>query len=636
MEHLNVLNDVDVDDILHESSFNGSVLITISNYMYRGQLRNFQCSLKRLQLAYSPVVFALDRDTHNFSTTKGMRSILISSENGLDTGMGKFEKTGPRSFGYITRKKLLAVYKVLRTGLNVLVSDADIHWCGDAVKIIQNLDGEAQNADIIIMPEMDYKTLNSGFYYVRANKRTKETFELIMDNYEIGNHDQDVINEVLCGSRFGSEKIYSPEGNGSFYCKTKSGAIVYLLDADKWPSGGQNIDGISVFLHPRSRLIRMCNRNRFYVIHNNYVSASRKEFRMIVKGMWFVDDSQEMNCLAEPAPVTKKARSRCSTSCSDARSSLIEKISYGEEELKMIENSSYNNVALITTANYMYRTHLRNFQCALSRLHLPYVPLVLSQDKKTHEFCNSKGLKSILITPEIGEDIEPGNFTKFGHRSFSFITRLKFKAVRYALESNKDILFSDADIHWCVDAVEALLNLGEPYHLADIVVMPEAQYSQLNSGFYFVRSNSRTKSLFEEMMKAAELGNHDQDVFNAFLCGEKFHARKVESQNHDVPFSCITRNNVVVRILPSTKWPSGNEIVNGVPIFKNTRRQLTEMCNSGAFNVVHNNYIKAKLKEVRMIVKGMWFYKSNDHMTCTKRAVIATDESRRSCGKYCK
>ena len=632
-----IVNDNHVRDILVKSTYKKTALVTVSNYKYRTQLRNFQCSLSRLKIPYSPVVFALDKKIHEFSKNNGLESILVSTEQGQDSELGNFEKKGPHSFGSITRMKLFAVYKVLKLGFDVLLSDADIHWCDDVLGNIKDLGGYYNKADIIAMPEMNYSSLNSGFYYVRANKKTQDLFDLVMKNYDIGNHDQDVFNEILCSNRFGSDKIYLENERGRFYCEAQSGAIVHVLDANFWPSGGQNIDGISLFSHSRSRIIRMCKRKRFYLVHNNYVRASRKEPRVIVKGLWYVSDDGQMRCLKSPAPVSRKAKSRCSSSCFEPSTILKKKIHYADQDLKTIENGSFRNVTLVTSANYMYRSHLRNFQCALKRLSLQYQPIVFSQDRMIHEFCAANGLRSILITSEFGQDMAPGNFTKFGFMSFSFITRLKFQAVRFALESGKNVLFSDSDIHWCVDIINELENLGYPYGSADMIVAPEAHYSQLNSGFYFVRSNNKTKELFEEMMNASEFGNHDQDVFNAFLCNDKFGAIKLYNEgNSDVPFYCKTKKGIVVQVLPAKVWPSGNEIVNGISIFKNSRQDLMEMCNSGAVNIIHNNFIKARSKEARMKVKGMWFVNNDDKATCAQQPIHRTSESKGLCGKYCR
>eukprot|EP00171_Calliarthron_tuberculosum_P013744 IDg13744t1 len=160
------------------------------------------------------------------------------------------------------------------------MSDADIHWCGDAVAAIKRGAGAA---DMLIMTEAGYKTLNSGFYYVRANARTRALFNMIVTNAKFGNHDQDVVNAALCDTRFGARRVPTPGQSAPYICVTASGAIVRILNSQRYPSGAETIDGNSIFEHDRSRLERMCRRQRFVVVHNNFIRANQKMKRMVKK-----------------------------------------------------------------------------------------------------------------------------------------------------------------------------------------------------------------------------------------------------------------------------------------------------------------------------------------------------------------
>eukprot|EP00171_Calliarthron_tuberculosum_P015488 IDg15488t1 len=193
--------------VLRAAAHNGAVVITTSNYMYREHLRNLQCGLLRLDLPYAPVVFAQDAEIHSFARRSGLASVALSQSRGDDVKPGRFSKVGARSFGHITRQKLGAVARALRAGLDVLITDADIHWCGDALAAARR---EAPAADVLVMTEADYKTLNSGFYFVRANDRTRASFDLMAALVGFGQHDQDVLNAVLCGAEFGARRVDEP------------------------------------------------------------------------------------------------------------------------------------------------------------------------------------------------------------------------------------------------------------------------------------------------------------------------------------------------------------------------------------------------------------------------------------------
>ncbi len=312
-----------VAGVLRRASSRGAVVVTASNFMYRAHARNFQCALQRLSLPYAPVVFSLDSRMHAFARENGMASIALSQATGDVALSGDFYGHESRLYGSIARQKLIV--PALDAGLDVLVSDADIHWCGDVLKELQTMGGVYSRADVIIMAESDYHMMNSGFYFVRANERTKKLFAQLIENSKFGNHDQDVVNAVFCTEGFGAKKMEEDSVDGvPFWCRARDGAEIRVLPVDRFPSGGQVIEGKPIFKCSRERLMDMCKNMDIVVLRNNIISAGKKMARCIVKGMWFIESMAgneegerhaHVRCLGSAARPARWARRLCGSYC---------------------------------------------------------------------------------------------------------------------------------------------------------------------------------------------------------------------------------------------------------------------------------------------------------------------------------
>lgn len=286
--------------------------------MYREFLANFACNLRRLSPPRLPVVYSLDRKTHAFAAVLGLSSVLLVDEEGDDAKPGAFEKDGPRSFNAITKRKIAAVKSALKAGLDVLLSDADIFWCGDAAKYLEELlqEEDYKDADVLIQPEANYRTLNSGFYFVKSGPHTLALFNQLLKYVDLGAHDQDVVNKVFCEEEYGGRKIHEPYGDVPFRCESH-GAVIRVLPSQKFPSGAEMYRDVKVFVHSRSELAKMCKRGDFMVLHNNFIRASKKKARLVQKGMWFItfDNPEQPRCRKEPVPESAVAARTCGIFC---------------------------------------------------------------------------------------------------------------------------------------------------------------------------------------------------------------------------------------------------------------------------------------------------------------------------------
>lgn len=307
--------DNPISEELPLPSASSTLVVTVSNWMYREHLANFACNLKNIGVQ-GLVVYALDRRTAEFASMLGLSSVLLSSEDGDDVKPGNFEPTGSRSFNSITKRKLEAVKAALKSGFDVLLSDADIFWCQDAVAVLKSMisDPSYNDSDVVIQPEVGYRTLNSGFYFVRAGERSMRLFDQLIANIHLGAHDQDVVNKVFCDKQFGGNKIEEPSAHAPFRCESH-GATIRVLPSDKFPSGAEPYNGKVIFKKSRVELNRMCQQN-LVVVHNNFVRANKKKARFIQKGMWYTEfHGEKPVCLSEPVPENTGAARTCGVYC---------------------------------------------------------------------------------------------------------------------------------------------------------------------------------------------------------------------------------------------------------------------------------------------------------------------------------
>lgn len=319
-EHADAYQQFKSVSVLLRGATNRLVLVTTANWMYHEFLLNFYCNLRVQGVSYQPIVFSLDLNIHNFSRSLGLSSFLLDNATGDDVLPGRFERNGPRSFNMITKNKLRAVRRVLIAGEDVLMSDADIYWCADAMQKLVDLlvkDPSYANADVLIQPEANFRALNSGFYFVRSNPRTLALFDGLVENIELGAHDQDVVNKVFCDPAFGGEKILGTYGDDiPWHCVSRS-AVIRLLPPQRFPSGDERYHEARIFSQSREKLFEMCSNQEIIVVHNNFIRATKKKARFVQKGMWLAntDKKEDPNCEETAAAANPTARRTCGTYC---------------------------------------------------------------------------------------------------------------------------------------------------------------------------------------------------------------------------------------------------------------------------------------------------------------------------------
>lgn len=297
----------------------------------------------------------------------------------------------------------------------------------------------------------------------------------------------------------------------------------------------------------------------------------------------------------------------------------------------------YNSVVIITAVNNAFRTHLTNLKCSLERLGLSHKLKVVALDSIVAEWAERSGF-NVLKPSDVDEKSVITGDARFGSASFNLLSKRKIAAVSQELSAGRNVLFTDADMFWCGNALREIVEKANSIPEADLLMQSAWPRSLLNSGFYFVRASSQTRNLFSELLKHEGSEENDQVIFNRVLCqkkeggsivhraGDKFVQRK--NQN---PLGC-NRNGTFAAVLNRNRYPTGGEIIRGQKIFHLSRNDLTSMCERQEFMVLHNNCIFSDKKTARFIVKGFWYVAENE-ITCLKSPLPITKEALKRCGK---
>lgn len=302
------------------------VLLTAVNHAFHTYLSNFNCSLSSFSPQPRPLVIAMDGAMQARALRQGFESLHLplGSFAPGDDGVQMF---GSKGFNLLSKQKLYAVYKVLQTGVDVLFSDADVVWCGNAAREVARLmygtdwsvDAFGKNMPHLLMQTAWPRSLlNSGFYYARSSPELLDAFEAFLAHDADSENDQVIVNRVLCRKPYKGDMVFNgthshpaaPHRPMPVLCRWDGRVDARLLPAGRFPTGGEVIEGEKIFHHPRRYITSACRNGEVAVLHNNCILSSKKKARFVAKGMWYLDEDGE-TCLSEPSPATIAARKGC-------------------------------------------------------------------------------------------------------------------------------------------------------------------------------------------------------------------------------------------------------------------------------------------------------------------------------------
>ena len=141
------------------------------------------------------------------------------------------------------------------------------------------------------------RLLNSSLYYARAARETEDVFCAFIEPAGDTENDQVIINRVLCRGEKGRTVNHGTYAHPSaphrvmpVACRWDGRVDAILLEAQRFPTGREVVDGWKIFHHPRSFITQACAAGKFTLIHNNCIPSQKKKARFITKGLWYVHD----------------------------------------------------------------------------------------------------------------------------------------------------------------------------------------------------------------------------------------------------------------------------------------------------------------------------------------------------------
>jgi hypothetical protein len=152
-----------------------------------------------------------------------------------------------------------------------------------------------------------------------------------------------------------------------------------------------------------------------------------------------------------------------------------------------------NNIKFITLTNTGYVNYTLNCLKSLEKIGCPVSLEIYCVGKEGHKILTDKGYNSNLIEKE---DIS--NFQTFKNNNWANITFQKFPIIYKNLLENDYVIFTDGDIIFEFNNIIDYLKtqIGDNDLLIQNDRMLDTDHSNLCTGFMFIKSNEKTKRLF--------------------------------------------------------------------------------------------------------------------------------------------
>mmetsp|Transcript_27231 Transcript_27231/g.58510 ORF Transcript_27231/g.58510 Transcript_27231/m.58510 type:complete len:643 (+) Transcript_27231:274-2202(+) len=177
----------DLEPILERvASKDNTVVILTCNMGQSALLVNFACSARRRGFDLGNVlVFPSDLETKELAEGLGLATYYDEKNMGpLPSGEAK--RYGDKNFKAMMYAKVLCVLYPLMLGYDVLFQDVDIVWIKDPMEYFHDESSNLSQFDVIFQHDGSKSvryapySANSGFYYVRANKRSQYLFTSLL------------------------------------------------------------------------------------------------------------------------------------------------------------------------------------------------------------------------------------------------------------------------------------------------------------------------------------------------------------------------------------------------------------------------------------------------------------------------
>lgn len=266
---------------------NKTLVLAVAGYSYKDMLMSWVCRLHQLQVT-NFIICALDQETYQFSVLQGLPVFHDpSAPRNISFNDCHF---GTACFQRVTKVKSRMVWKILKLGYNVLLSDVDVYWFGNPLPLLYSF-----GPGVLVAQSDEYnytgpvnlpRRLNSGFYFARSDASSVAAMEKVVKHAARSNlSEQPSFYDTLCGEggsyRISDNRCVEPETN----------LTIHFLDRNLFPNGAY------LNLWQKKNVKKACMKRGCLVLHNNWISGRVKKLeRQVVSGLWEYDISRRM-CL---------------------------------------------------------------------------------------------------------------------------------------------------------------------------------------------------------------------------------------------------------------------------------------------------------------------------------------------------
>eukprot|EP00574_Skeletonema_japonicum_P006064 CAMPEP_0201719274 /NCGR_PEP_ID=MMETSP0593-20130828/4504_1 /ASSEMBLY_ACC=CAM_ASM_000672 /TAXON_ID=267983 /ORGANISM="Skeletonema japonicum, Strain CCMP2506" /LENGTH=574 /DNA_ID=CAMNT_0048209673 /DNA_START=207 /DNA_END=1928 /DNA_ORIENTATION=+ len=265
--------------ILKKVARNNAVVVMTVNMGQSSLLMNFACSARRRGFDLGNVlVFPTDLESKKLAEGLGLATYYDES-NMSAIPIGEARRYGDKIFRSMMYAKVLCVLYPLLLNYDVLFQDVDIVWYKDPVPFFQDSsDPKVANFDVLFQHDgsdsVRYApySANSGFYYVRSNKRSQYLFTSLLYHSDLiitWDSHQQVLIQVLA------------EHSSLFGLNVK----IFSRDTEYFPGGWQ--------FHQRKDFMKRLSKGETdsYIFHMSWTENKDNKLLFLRQlGQWFVEE----------------------------------------------------------------------------------------------------------------------------------------------------------------------------------------------------------------------------------------------------------------------------------------------------------------------------------------------------------
>ncbi|KAJ6890158.1 hypothetical protein NC651_023838 [Populus alba x Populus x berolinensis] len=269
---------------------NKTIVLAVAGCSYKDMLMSWVCRLRLLQVT-NFIICALDHETYQFSVLQdnlehlgnglcldcSLFMVLNAQRNSKDLPVFHDPSTqrntsfddchfGTACFQRVTKVKSRMVWKILKLGYNVLLSDVVVYWFGNPLPLLYSF-----RPGVLVAQLDEYN-----------DSSTVAAMEKVVKHAATSNlSEQPSFYDTLCGEG-GSYRI---SDNGCVEPETN--LTVHFLDRNLFPNGAY------LNLWQKENVKKTCMMKGCLVLHNNWISGRMEKLdRRIVSGLWEYDTSR--------------------------------------------------------------------------------------------------------------------------------------------------------------------------------------------------------------------------------------------------------------------------------------------------------------------------------------------------------